>query len=197
MKQFLPPVSILMFVISASFSAQADPAIPNDVTRVQVIFSGGHDTVGVDRGRPVVLIAAALGVTPGIFREAFSHVHPAGPNRGPTDQEARSNKAALMNALGKYGITNDRLDEVSNYYRYNRSRGEMWTNRSATANALIKDGAIVGYEITNAGAGYSSTPTISVPGIKSTPPKVELAYGKDLPTNGSISAIKLSSGQPQ
>src|SRR5206468_1655940 len=93
--------------------------------KVPVVFSGGHDTDPKDRGRPVVLIAGALGVAPEVFREAFSHVHPAGPGSGgPTDAEARANKAALMNALGKYGVTNERLDTVSNYYRYVRSRGE-------------------------------------------------------------------------
>ena len=186
-----PSISLLAFmaVAAAILSAQADPAIPNDVTRVPVVFSGGHETEGVDRGRPVVLIAAALGVAPEVFREAFSHVHPAGPDRGPTDEEARKNKAALMNALGKYGITNERLDEVSNYYRYNRSRGEMWTNKPATANALIKDNAIVGYEITSGGAGYSSAPTVSVPGFKGGTPKVEISFGTDLGTNGAVSAI--------
>lgn len=63
----------------------------------------------------MVLIAAALGVKDENFREAFSHVHRAGPcSSGPTDAEARQNKAALMSALGKYGITDERLDAVSN-----------------------------------------------------------------------------------
>ena len=97
-----------------AFSTQAGPKPPPPgVTRVPVVFSGGHDTVPVDHGRPVVLIAAALGVKDEVFREAFSHVHPAGPGSGgPTGEEARANKAALMKALGKYGITNERLDAV-------------------------------------------------------------------------------------
>lgn len=148
--------------------------------------------MGVDRGRPVILIAAALGVTPEVFREAFSHVHPAGPNRGgPTDAEARANKSALMGALGKYGVTNDRLDIVSNYYRYMRSRGEMWKNKPATASALIKNGQIIGYQITDGGAGYSSPPSVTVPGFNSGAPKVELSFGKDLTTNGAVSKITI------
>src|SRR4029079_7602033 len=120
------------------------PTLPSGVTRVPVVFSGGHETEGQDRGRPVVLVAGGLGVKPEGFREAFSHVHPAGPGSGgPTGEEARANKAALMSALGKYGITNDRLDEVSNYYRYMRSNGEMWKTRNAVANALVKDGVVV------------------------------------------------------
>jgi len=177
---------------AAMLSAQADPEAPKDVTRVPVVFSGDHETDGVDRGRPVVLIAAALGVAPEVFREAFSHVHPAGPDRGPTDEEARKNKAAPMNVLGKYGVTNERLDQVSNYYRYNRSRGEMWTNKPATANALIKAGAIIGYEITDGGAGYSSAPTVSVPGVRGGTPKVEISFGMDLGTNGAVSSITVS-----
>jgi hypothetical protein len=66
-------------VLSASFLAMhlvaGEP--PAGVTKVPVVFSGGHDTVVVDRGRPVVLIAAALGVPDEVFREAFSHVRPA------------------------------------------------------------------------------------------------------------------------
>ena len=90
---------------------------------------------------------------PEVFREAFSHVHPAGPGSGgPTEAEARQNKAALMNALGKYGVTNDRLDAVSNYYRYPPGRGGLWKNKPASANALVKNGAVIGYEITSGGS---------------------------------------------
>src|SRR6476659_3521050 len=124
--------------------AQAGPAA-DGIKRVSVVFSDGHDTDPRDKGRPVVLVAGGLGVTPEVFREAFSHVHPAGPGSGgPTGEEARANKAALMSALGKYGITNDRLDEVSNYYRYMRSEGQMWTTKDAVANALVKDGMVTG-----------------------------------------------------
>ena len=184
----------LLFAIAAAaaatFPAHAEPqSLPPDTTRVPVVFSGGHDTEGVDHGRPVVLIAAALGVQPEVFREAFSHVHPAGPDRGPTDAEARQNKAALMNALGKYGITNEQINEVSNYYRYNRSHGDMWRNKPAAANALVKDGAIVGFEITDGGAGYSSPPAVSVPGVKDSSATAQLSFGKDFGTNGSVSAI--------
>ena len=181
-----PLLSLSLFLTSAT---HAELPLPAGVKRVPVVFSGGHDTVGEDKGRPVILIAGALGVKPEVFREAFSHVHPAGPGRGPTDTEARANKAALMNALGKYGITNDRLDEVSNYYRYMRSNGEMWKHRDAVANALVKDGVVTGYEIVDGGAGYSSTPAVSVAGVKDAPAKVELSFVKDLAKNGAISSI--------
>ena len=63
-----------------------------------LIFSGGHDIGKNDYGRPVVLIAAALGVKPDEFRQAFSGVTPArgGP---PSGAEARKNKEALMKVL--------------------------------------------------------------------------------------------------
>jgi len=164
--------------------------LPKDVTRVPVVFAGGHDTVPVDHGRPVILIAAALGVAPEVFREAFSHVHPAGPGSGgPTDAEARANKAALMNALGKYGITDDRLNAVSNFYRYPPGRGNLWKNRPATANALVKNGTVIGYEITDGGAGYSTAPTVTVPDVKGAAAKVEISFGKDMETNGAVSSI--------
>ena len=175
-------------------TAQDGPRpLPAGVTRVPVVFSGGHDTVGVDHGRPVKLIAAALGVKDEVFREAFSHVHPAGPGSGgPTDAEARANKAALMNALEKFGVTDGRLNTVSNFYRYPPGRGNLWKTRPATANALVKNGAVIGYEITSGGYGYTTPPTVSVPDIKGATAKVELSFGKDMETNGAVSAITVS-----
>ena len=177
-------------LLTVGCSAQTAPPLPEGVTRVPVVFVGGHETQGVDRGRPVVLIAAALGVAPEVFREAFSHVHPAGPNSGgPTEAEARQNKAALMNALGKYGITNERLDEVSNFYRYPPGRGGVWRNTPASANALVKNGAIISYEITSGGVGYSSPPSISVPGFPDAKPQIALNFGPTLETNGAVKSI--------
>jgi hypothetical protein len=87
-----------------------------DERPVRVILKTGHDTNRADHGRPVVLIAAALKVPDGVFRATFTQVHPAGPgSNGPTDAEARQNKAALMAGLSPYGVTDGRLNEVSNY----------------------------------------------------------------------------------
>ena len=167
--------------------------LPKDVTRVPVIFSGGHETEGVDRGRPVILIAAALGVAPEIFREAFSHVHPAGPGSGgPTDAQARQNKAALMSALGKFGVTDERLNQVSNYYRYPPGRGGIWRIQPATANALVKNGAIVSFEIVDGGSGYTTPPSVSVAGFNGVTAKVDLSFGKTMETNGAVSSITLA-----
>src|SRR5262245_49185695 len=74
-------------------------------TKLPVTFSGGHETDPRDHGRPVVLVAAALGVTPDVFRKAFSGVTPA-RGSGPTDAEARRNKEALMKVLKRYKVTN-------------------------------------------------------------------------------------------
>src|SRR6478736_1641922 len=86
---------------AAAFVTHAETKdLPKDVKRVAVVFSGGYDTDPRDKGRPVVLVAGALGVTPEVFRDAFSRVHPAGPGRGgPTREEAQANKAVLMSAL--------------------------------------------------------------------------------------------------
>src|SRR5690606_28900096 len=96
--------------LSSPIHAAEPTAAASAATRVPVVFSEGHDTDPRDKGRPVVLVAGALGVTPEVFRDAFSKVRPAGPDRGPTGEEARANKAALMAVLGKHGITNDQLD---------------------------------------------------------------------------------------
>ena len=190
------PLSALVtatVLAAAVLSVQAQPAqlklLPKDVTRVPVEFSGGHETDGRDGGRPVALIAAALGVTSDVFRDAFSNVHPAGPGRGPTGEEARQNKGVLMRALGKYGITNDKLDDVSNHYRYVRSRGELWPTAPAVANALVKGGTVIGYELIGGGSGYSSPPEVTVPNIANPKVKVDLSFNKSFEKNGTISAL--------
>src|SRR5436190_24186746 len=64
-------------------------------TMVPVTFTGGHEyDRKTDHGWPVTLIAAALGVAPEVFREAFSGVTPSrsGP---PSREEAQRNKQAL------------------------------------------------------------------------------------------------------
>src|SRR5437667_1129886 len=112
-------------IVATTSPAHAEPNdLAKDITRVPVVFSGGHETDPRDGGRPVVLIAAALGVTPEVFREAFSHVRPAPAGREPEPGQVRQNKAALLAALAKHGVTNEKLDTVSNYYRYARSRNE-------------------------------------------------------------------------
>jgi hypothetical protein len=159
--------------------------------RVPVRFSEGHETDRRDHGRPVVLIAAALGVSSDVFRDAFSHVRPAPAGTRPSPDQVRKNKEALMDALGPHGVTNDRLDEVSNYYRYVRSRGEMWPTKPAVAFVEVKDGKIVRFVVTKGGAGYSSSPTVSVPGFDIAT-KVELSFGKNLETNGAVKAITVA-----
>jgi hypothetical protein len=184
------------FFLATSALAAIRAADGDNVTRVAVVFSGGFDTDPRDHGRPVNLVAGALGVPTEVFREAFSHVHPAGPDSGgPTREEARANKAALMAVLGKYGITNDRLDEVSNRYRYVRSHGDMWPTKAAVANALVANGVITGYEIVSGGFGYTTPPTVSVPNLKGEAPKVELSFSGDFQKNGTISAISIVSGK--
>ncbi|MEO2013388.1 MAG: thermonuclease family protein [Fuerstiella sp.] len=125
-----------------------------------VIFRGGYDTDPRDHGRPVSLIAAALGVESDVFRQAFSGVNPSSMG-APSPMLARTNKKVLMDALSKYGVSNERLDQVSNYYRYNRSAGKTWQRSPATATAVIKDGKVAGITITNPGAGYTVAPSFA------------------------------------
>src|SRR3954463_9907160 len=105
--------------------AMASEIVQAAETKIPVAFSGGHETDPKDHGRPVVLVATALNVKSEVFRRAFSGVTPA-LGRGPTGDEARRNKEALMKVLGPYKVTNDRLDEVSDYYRYRPQASELW-----------------------------------------------------------------------
>jgi hypothetical protein len=178
--------------------APAKPAEPAasapgpGVTQAPLVFSGGYETDPRDRGRPVILVASALGVSSDVFREAFSRVRPAGPGTEPEPEQVRRNKSALMAALGKYGISNERLDEVSNYYRYPPGRGNRWRTTPASGYAQIKNGKVTSFVITNGGSGYSSTPSVSVQGMPEVAAQAKLSYGKDFATNGAISEISLA-----
>jgi hypothetical protein len=167
------------------------PSATSTESKVALTFSGGHDTEGVDRGRPVILVASALNVPPEVFREAFTHVKPAGPGQHPEEAQVRLNKQALMERLGPLGVTDDRLNEVSNYYRYRRDSGELWRHVDAQGYATLQNGVVTSVTITNPGAGYSSLPTVSVPGVPNVFLTPTLSFGTDLPTNGSISKITI------
>ena len=156
---------------------------------VPVTFTGGHDIGKDDHGRPCTLIAAALGVKAEQFREAFGGVTPA--KGKPSDDEARKNKEALMNVLKPLGVTNDRLDEVSNYYRFRPQNGELWKHSGAKAHAVVENGKVVKVVIDDAGAGYSTVPKVTVKGFEKTEFVVTLMLSKDLKKNGSIEAIEL------
>ena len=158
---------------------------------VQVLITGGHDTDPRDNGRPVVLIASMLGVPSEVFREAFSHVTPAGAGQEPNPIQVNLNKSALLDVLGPYGVTNDYLDTVSNYYRYNRSAGETWPQTPASAEAILTNGVVTGFVITNPGSGYTSAPTITVLNSDVTA-TATLSFTTDFSTNGSINAITLN-----
>jgi hypothetical protein len=160
-------------------------------TRVKVRISGGHATDPRDAGRPVVLVAAGLGVPAAVFRKAFSAVSPAGAGEEPDSAQVQRNKAALLKVLAPYGVTNAELDRVSDYYRYNGSAGELWPTRTATATAMVKDGKVIALKLLTGGAGYSSTPTVTVPGYALGPVTAKLAYGRTLTANGRVRSLRV------
>jgi len=55
-----------------------------------------------------------------------------------------------------------------------------------------KDGVVTGFTITNAGSGYTSTPTITISGHGEAAATATISYGTDLNTNGSLTAITLA-----
>jgi len=181
-------------LLAVTFSrGQADPAA--SVTHVPVVFSGGHETVGEDRGRPVILIAGALGVPPEVFRAAFRQVRPAPAGTAPDPEQVQRNKAALLAALSPYGVTNERLDEVSNYYRYQRSRGELWPTQPAAAYVVVSGGRVTGFVVTSGGSGYSSPPTVVVPGLKDSAVSASLAFSTEFEHNGAVADISIQPGE--
>ncbi len=177
----------LLMVAAVAFPAA--PALQSDVQKVKLQISGGYQTVGVDRGRPVILIAAALGVKDEVFRDAFSGVHPEPGGREPDPREVNRNKSVLMQALSKYGVTNENLDRVSNYYRYRP--GEMWRYQPAEIEAEIVGSQVVRVTVTRGGAGYSSKPVLTIPGHHEIKLEVTMSYGTDFTTNGSIKQVRV------
>lgn len=159
-------------------------------TRVPVTFSGGHDLGKNDYGRPCTLMAAALGVKPDEFRKAFSGVTPA-RGRGPTGDEARRNKQALMKVLGPLKVTNERMDEVANYYRFRPQSGELWPTKAAQAEAIVQDGKITKIVVTDPGSGYCSPPKATVKGFDDVRLEAKIKYDKDLKKNGGIEAVEV------
>jgi hypothetical protein len=159
------------------------------VEEIELRIAGGHETDPRDHGRPVVLIAHGLGVAPEVFRAAFSNVKPAAGGREPNPEQVRQNKAALLRALSPHGVTNELLDKVSDFYRYQPGRGHLWRVSPARARIKLKNGRVEAIVITDHGTGYSSPPSVSVPGH----PEIKLAptlrFDRDLTKNGSISAI--------
>jgi hypothetical protein len=161
-----------------------------DEAKVPVTFSGGHGTDPEDGGRPVVLVAAALGVRSEIFREAFRGVTPARGGK-PSKEEARRNKAALMKVLKPLGVTNDRLDEVSDYYRYRPHWGELWKTTSAKAHAIVEDGMVKRIVVTDPGSGYSTPPKATVQGLEKVTLKVKIQFSRDLKMNGAVGTVEV------
>ena len=173
----------------------AGTARASEKRELPLVFSGGHDIGRNDYGRPVPLIAAALGVTPDQFREAFRGVTPA-KGRGPTGAEARKNKAALMKVLGPLGVTNERLDEVSNYYRFRPQDGELWKTAPAKGYAVVNGGKVEKVVVTERGSGYSTPPKVTVQGIEGVALKATLHLDRDLRKNGAIASVELADPKP-
>ncbi|BFU46250.1 hypothetical protein KRMM14A1004_44870 [Krasilnikovia sp. MM14-A1004] len=155
-------------------------------------LSGGFELTSHDYGRPVPLYASMLGVEPDTFRQAFSGVHPD-PGHDPSGSEQETNKAALLAVLAPHDVTNEKLDEVANYYRFNDTEGQTWPHRTAKVHAIVKDGRVTGFQLDDAGVGYTYPPTVSVSGHPEVRATVRLAFTKDFATNGHIASVELTS----
>jgi hypothetical protein len=177
---------LLAAVVAAILSPRAGAA---GEEKVELRITGGHDTDPRDRGRPVALVAGALGVSPEVFRSAFSGVRPAPEGTQPDPEQVRQNKAVLLGALARYGVTNDELDLVSNFYRYRPGRGELWPLEAAAGYAVVKDGAVTSVVMTRPGYGYNAPPTVSVPGHPDVALDAELHFDRDLKKNGSVASV--------
>jgi hypothetical protein len=191
MRNYLSILIIVSLPVFTGCSSREDEGVTmSTATTGQIVFSGGHETDPVDHGRPVVLIGNALGVTPEVFRDAFSGVSPSesGP---PSPSHAQANKQILMDKLGPHGVTNERLDEVSDFYRYRPQSGDVWTHKPAVATATIKDGTVTGFKLADGGYGYSTPPKVQIAGHEGVEVKAELEFTSDLKTNGRVKTLTM------
>ncbi|NQZ84340.1 MAG: hypothetical protein HRU03_01360 [Nanoarchaeales archaeon] len=162
--------------------------IENSIT-ILIDINGGYELDLEDKGRPTKLISEGLGISQEQFQYAFSFVTPAGAGRSPTKEEEEKNKIALMNVLEPLGISNDKLDEVSNYYRYRTEVNKKWRHVEAELYAVIIDGVVVSVEITNKGAGYTSKPSLSIEGFEDVELVPVISFSTHLESNGELSEV--------
>lgn len=157
---------------------------------VPVTLTGGFEIRSDDYGRPVPLYASMLGVTPSVFRHAFSGVRPS-HTHSPTVAEQQANKAALLSVLGPYGVTNDEMDAVADHYRFDSLKGQTWPHRAARAVAVISNGTVTAIRIVNPGVGYPYPPSVSIPGFPNLEATATVVFTRDFATNGHIGSISL------
>lgn len=83
-----------------------------------VFFLAAPVVADQDPNRPTDRIAADLGIEEDVFIECFKPVNPE-PDKYPSGQEQRANKAILLPCLQKANpaISNERLDTVMDKYR--------------------------------------------------------------------------------
>jgi hypothetical protein len=137
----------------------------------------------------VILVASALGVPEQVFRDAFSKVKPAPAGSEPDPEQVNENKQQLLSVLAPYGVTNEDLDRVSNYYRYSGAAGQMWPTKTAVLRATLRDGKVTGIRVVSGGSGYTSAPKITVAGHPEVKAKAKLAFGKEFARNGRVVSV--------
>ncbi len=88
------------------------------------------------------------------------------------------------------GVTNDRLDEVSDHYRFRPLKGEVWKSTPAEGYAVVEDGKVKKVVVAEAGSGYSSPPKVTVKGMGVTL-KATLHFDKEFKKSGSVESVEV------
>jgi len=156
-----------------------------------ITISGGHETDDIDAGRPVFLIGSMLGITGEQFRDAFSYVTPE-ENGHLNDETAQANKVKLLAQLEPYGITNDEINSVTDYYRYYPGDINIWPYAHVVLDATISNGTVTSFKVISGGHGYTSNVTIVVDGYGNIPVNAIISYTDSFETNGAIDTITVN-----
>jgi hypothetical protein len=90
----------------------------------------------------------------------------------------------------------ERLDDVSDYYRFQLQNDDLWKTTPARGYAVVGDGKVKSVGITEAEAGYSSPPIVTVMGMAKVPLKATLHFDKELRKNGSVESGGVAGQKP-
>ena len=101
-----------------------------------------------------------------------------------------------MKVLAPLKVTNDRMDEVANYYRFRPQKGELWPTKPAEAYAVIDSGKIKEIVVTEPGSGYNTPPKATIDGFKNIRLESKIKYDKDLKKNGGIESVEIAADKP-
>ena len=102
-----------------------------------------------------------------------------------------------MKVLAPLKVTNERMDEVANYYRFRPQKGELWPTKPAEAYAVVDGGKIKKIVVTKPGSGYNTPPKATIEGFKIVRLEAKVKYDTNLKKNGGVESVEIVPDKPK